>query len=62
MPNMIQENICEIQTYLLLNMTNCDLNVVVLVNKWVSGGIVIVMPIYMASYMMASYGHAHHAF
>jgi len=25
---MIQENNCEIQTYLLLNMTNYDLNVV----------------------------------
>jgi hypothetical protein len=25
---MIQENICEFQTYLPLNMTNCDLNVV----------------------------------
>ncbi len=43
MHNMIQENICEIQSYLLLNMTNCDLNVVVLINKWVSGGIVILL-------------------
>jgi hypothetical protein len=25
---MVQENIFEIQTYLSLNMTNCDLNVV----------------------------------
>jgi hypothetical protein len=37
---MIQENI---QTYLPLNMINCGLNVAVLIDKWVSGGIVVIM-------------------